>query len=205
MARSGRYKVKFRRRREGKTNYYKRAAYIMSRKPRLVVRFSNRYITAQVILATPIGDVTVAHASSRELPKFGWLGDLDNTPAAYLVGLLIGYRALAKGIKYAVLDIGLYTATPGGRAFALVKGAVDAGLEVPHSEDVLPSDERISGSHIAKYAEELKKANPDLYKLRFSKYISRGLEPENIVKHFEEVKGKIIDALSKLAAKQEAE
>ncbi|MFP3241374.1 MAG: 50S ribosomal protein L18 [Caldivirga sp.] len=198
MARSGRYKVKFRRRREGKTDYYKRRIMVMSGKPRLVVRFSNRYVTAQVVVSAPQGDFTVAQASSRELAKkFGWLGGTGNTSAAYLVGLLVGYKALAKGVKLAVLDIGLHRATAGGRLFAVVKGAVDAGLEVPHGEDVLPDDDRVSGEHIAQYASNLKQSNPDLYKARFSKYLAKGLEPENIVKHFEEVKAKIMGKYAK--------
>ena len=204
MARSGRDKVKFRRRREGKTNYYKRRIMVISGKPRLVVRFSNRYVVAQVVVSAPQGDFTVAEASSRELvKKFGWLGGSGNTPAAYLVGLLIGYRALSRGIKLAILDVGLHRVTKGGRLFAVVKGAVDAGLEVPHDEEVLPSEDRISGEHIAQYAANLKQSNPELYKVRFSKYLAKGLEPENISKHFEEVKSKIMEKYAKSEAKAE--
>lgn len=204
MARSGRYKVKFRRRREGKTNYYKRRIMVISGKPRLVVRFSNRYITAQVIVPAPQGDFTVVSASSRELvKKFGWLGGSGNTPAAYLVGLLVGYRALSKGIKYAILDAGLHRVTKGGRLFAVVKGAVDAGLEVPHDEDMVPSEDRLTGKHIAQYSLSLKQSNPELYKVRFSMYLAKGLEPENISKHFEEVKSKIIKMYSKSEVKAE--
>ncbi|ABW00864.1 50S ribosomal protein L18 [Caldivirga maquilingensis] len=204
MASSGRYKVKFRRRREGKTDYYKRRIMVISGKPRLVVRFSNRYVLAQVIVSAPQGDFTVAEASSRELvKKFGWLGGTGNTPAAYLVGLLIGYRALSKGIKLAVLDVGLHRVTKGGRLFAVVKGAVDAGLEVPHDEEVQPSEDRLNGEHIAQYAADLKQSNPELYKIRFSKYLARGLEPENISKHIEEVKSKIMEKYAKSEAKAE--
>jgi len=32
--------------------------------------------------------------------------------------------------------------------YAALKGMADAGLEVPHDEDILPSDERINGEHI---------------------------------------------------------
>lgn len=204
MARSGRYKVKFRRRREGKTNYYKRRIMIISGKPRLVVRFSNRYITAQVITATPIGDVTLVHVSSRDLvKKYGWLGGTADTPAAYLVGLIAGYKALMRGVKLAILDVGLHRPTPGGRLFAVVKGAVDAGLEVPHSDDVVPDDERVSGKHIADYASQLKQRDPNLYNARFSQYLKRGLTPEDLPKHFEEVKAKIVEKYSKLVKKPE--
>ena len=51
----------------------------------------------------------------------------------------------------AVLDIGLNRATQGARVFAALKGAVDAGLDIPYGEEILPSDERIKGAHIAAY------------------------------------------------------
>jgi large subunit ribosomal protein L18 len=49
------------------------------------------------------------------------------------------------------MDIGLARATPGARVFAVLKGAVDAGLDVPHNEEILPGEERIKGVHIAAY------------------------------------------------------
>jgi large subunit ribosomal protein L18 len=50
-----------------------------------------------------------------------------------------------------VLDIGLARATPGARVFAALKGAVEAGLEIPHGEEILPDDARTRGAHIAAY------------------------------------------------------
>ena len=32
--------------------------------------------------------------------------------------------------------------------FAALRGMVEAGLNVPHSDEILPSDERITGAHI---------------------------------------------------------
>lgn len=74
----------------------------------------------------------------------------------------------------------------------MLKGALDAGLEMPHEEEVLPDEERVSGSHVAEYARELKSNNEEEYKRRFSRYLARGLAPEDLPKHFEEVKNKII-------------
>jgi len=194
MAHGPRYKVPRRRRREGKTNYYKRYVMVLSGKPRFVVRKTNQYIWAQVIIAKPQGDVTVAAAHSRELVKrYGWLGGTKNTPAAYLTGLLAGLRALREGITYAVLDIGLHRPVRGARVFAALKGALDAGLEIPYSEEVLPDEYRIRGEHIAKYAAMLAQQNPELYERRFSLYLARGLKPEDLPKHFEEVKNKILE------------
>ena len=57
---------------------------------------------------------------TRVLSKFGWKGDENNTSAAYLLGLIVGYKARAKGIKEAILDIGLHRPTPGARVFAVM-------------------------------------------------------------------------------------
>jgi large subunit ribosomal protein L18 len=32
--------------------------------------------------------------------------------------------------------------------FAALKGMVDAGLEIPHGDQVLPDEDRINGAHI---------------------------------------------------------
>ncbi|MEM4369715.1 MAG: 50S ribosomal protein L18, partial [Desulfurococcaceae archaeon] len=146
MARGPKYKVPRRRRREGKTNYYKRYVMVMSGHPRFVVRKTNKYIWVQIIVAKPEGDHTIAAAHSRELvTKFSWKGGTSSTPAAYLTGLLAALRALQKGIEYAVPDIGLHRAIKGSIVFAAIKAANDAGLKVPVSEEVLPSEDRIRG------------------------------------------------------------
>lgn len=150
------YKMPFKRRRLGKTDYKKRLKLLLSKKPRLVVRRSLKYITAQIIEFSPKGDKTLVSATSKELKKFGWEFACDNLPAAYLTGLLIGKKALEKGIKEAILDSGLYASTKGNRIFAVVKGARDAGLDVPVGEEVLPDEERIKGLHIARYLEKFK-------------------------------------------------
>jgi large subunit ribosomal protein L18 len=197
MARTGRYKVPLRRRRLGVTNYRKRRKLVVSRLPRLVVRKTNRHIIAQIVVAKPRGDETLVGLDTRYLAKFGWKGDENNTAAAYLLGLALGYKALAKGVEKATLDIGLHRPTPQSRVFAVLKGALDAGLEVPHDEDILPEGDRISGAHVAEYAKRLRSENEEEYKRRFSRYLQRGLAPEDLPKHFDEVKNKIVNQLSK--------
>jgi large subunit ribosomal protein L18 len=195
MARGPRYKVPRRRRREGKTNYYKRYKMILSGHPRFVVRKTLKHIIVQVVKADPRGDITIAAAHSRELYKrFGWLGGLGNTPAAYLTGLLAALRALEKGIKYAVPDIGLHAPRRGAKVFAAIKAANDVGLKVPMSDEVAPSEERIRGEHIASWAKILKETNPDAYQRYFSQYIARGFDPEQLPTHFEEVKNRILES-----------
>ncbi|WP_338601073.1 50S ribosomal protein L18 [Sulfolobus tengchongensis] len=191
MANGPNYKVKFRRRREGKTNYYRRYAYVVSKQIRFVVRITNKYVIVQVVKIDPKGDITLAAAHSIELvKKFGWKGDTNNTPAAYLTGYLAALRAMKKNINKCVADIGLHVPSKGARIFYAIKGAIDAGLKIPIGE-VGIQDSRIKGEHIAKYAEKLKNENPDLYNKLFSKYLERGLNPENLPSHFDEVLNKI--------------
>ncbi len=194
MARGPRYRVPFRRRREGKTNYHKRLKLLKSKKPRLVVRKSLNHHIAQIIVYDPKGDRTVVSAHTRELIRdFGWKGHCGNTPSAYLLGLLIGYKAKQAGVEEAILDIGLHPPTRGSSVFAVLKGAVDAGLNVPHSEEIFPEDYRIRGEHVANYAKALKEEDEALYRRQFGGYLAKGLEPEKLPEHFEEVKAKIIE------------
>lgn len=192
-ASKSRYKVRFRRRRQGKTDFYQRKAFIVSRKKRLVVRRSNKHIRAQIIEAHMNGDSVLVAADSGELARFGWKANCSNTPAAYLVGLLLGGKALNNGVKEAVLDIGLYQPSRGARVFAVLNGALDAGLQVPYNEIVLPKGERLAGEHIALHYDRLNLEEIDLKKHEFSKYASLNISSKNIVKHFEEVKNKIIN------------
>ena len=193
MARGPKYKVPRKRRREGKTNYYKRYRMIKSGKRiRAVIRKTNKYIIVQIIEFAPQGDITHVGVNSKTLFKLGWKGDPNNTPAAYLTGLIAGLKAKKLGITYAVPDIGLHRPVKGSRIFAAIKGLRDAGIEVPASEEVLPSEERIRGDHIAKYASMLYEKDPTLFNSRFSNVLARGLDPRDLPKHFEEVKRKII-------------
>jgi len=148
MAQGPTYRVKFRRRREGKTNYYRRRSLLQSRRPRLVVRKTNTNTLVQIINANVVGDMTVASAIASELSGHGWKAGTSNLPAAYLTGFLAGLRAKSRGVKGAILDVGLNPPIKGSRIYAALKGVVDAGIEVPHSPEILPSDDRISGKHI---------------------------------------------------------
>jgi large subunit ribosomal protein L18 len=192
MAHSAKYRVPFRRRREGKTNYRLRLKLLLSRKPRLVARKSLNNMVAQLVAYDEKGDKVLVSAHSRELVKMGYKGHCGNIPAAYLTGLLLGKKALKEGYDEAVLDIGLNAATKGAAVLAILKGAVDAGMDIPHSEDILPEEERINGSHVKEYAELLKEEDEEKYKKQFSKYLENGLNPEDLPEHFEEIKEKVL-------------
>jgi len=95
------YQVKFRRRREGRTDYRQRHKLItqdknkyQSPKYRLVVRFTNRYVICQIIYAEITGDKVLCSASSKELIKHGLTIGLKNYAAAYSTGLLLARRLL---------------------------------------------------------------------------------------------------------------
>ncbi|MBW2979100.1 50S ribosomal protein L18 [Candidatus Woesearchaeota archaeon] len=183
------FTVQFRRKREDKTNYRKRIELLKSGKPRLVVRPFLKNIIAQIIEFDKVGDRTLVSATGYELEKFGWHFSKGNIPAAYLTGLLVGKKGLKKGIKEAVLDIDGKTPLKGTRVFACLKGAVDAGLVVPHSEDVFPSEERLRGEHIKGYF-ELGKWNSES---QFAEMKKKGVDLGKITDVFEEVRKKIME------------
>jgi large subunit ribosomal protein L18 len=193
MAKDSRYCVQLRRRKEGKTDYKARKALVISGKPRLVVRNTLKNVIAQIIVAKPHGDEVLVSAHSRELKKYEWKAHVGNLSSAYLTGLLCGLKAKAQGVKEVILDIGLHSPSKGARVFAMLKGVLDAGVHVPHSEEKLPDEKRIEGEHIAQYAESLA-SNPEEYQSKFSKYLEQKLPPEDLPKHFAKVKTEILAA-----------
>jgi large subunit ribosomal protein L5e len=98
-----RFQVKFRRRREGKTDYRQRKRLCaqdknkyQSPKYRLVVRFTNRKVICQIAYSLVDGDRILASAESSELPRYGLKVGLKNYAAAYCTGLLVARRLLQK-------------------------------------------------------------------------------------------------------------
>ncbi|MFX0152635.1 MAG: 50S ribosomal protein L18, partial [Candidatus Hodarchaeota archaeon] len=99
MAKNARYRVPFRRRREGKTNYHLRRKLVQSNKIRTVVRLTNSHVIVQFVEARLLGDNTLSAAHSRELKNYNWNGATSNLPSAYLVGFLAGLKAKKAGIS----------------------------------------------------------------------------------------------------------
>jgi large subunit ribosomal protein L18 len=123
----------------------------------------------QFIKYEPKGDKTLLTVSSILLSKnYGWKYGCKSTPAAYLTGLLAGKLAQKANIAKANADIGLRTITRGSTIFAAVKGASDAGVKIKFNPEIMPSEDRISGKHIAAHFKN------------------------NITKDFEAVKAKIL-------------
>ncbi|CAD6227595.1 GSCOCG00001273001-RA-CDS [Cotesia congregata] len=222
-----RFQVKFKRRREGKTDYYARKRLTIQDKNkyntpkyRLIVRFSNKNITCQVAYSRIEGDRIVCAAYSHELPKYGVKVGLTNYAAAYCTGLLLARRLLKQlgldklytgisevtGDEYNVeeldngpgafrcyLDTGLMRTTTGARVFGAMKGAVDGGLNIPHSTKRFPGYDNESKSfnadvhrqhifaqHIANYMKQLEEEDEEAYKRQFSQYIKNGIAADAI-------------------------
>ncbi|MCI4353168.1 MAG: 50S ribosomal protein L18 [Thermoplasmata archaeon] len=151
MSDSPRYRVPFRRRREGKTDYRTRLRLLRGDRPRAVVRVTNRRVLVSLTAYDPHGDRVLASAESPELTSVGFPEpNLRTTPAAYLTGYLAGVRAKAAGTSSAVLDVGIRHPAPGGRLMGALKGLLDAGLDIPHGDEGLPSADRLNGQHLPK-------------------------------------------------------
>lgn len=195
MANGPSYRVKFRRRRLGRTNYYRRVGLISSGIARLVIRRSNRYVLVQLITSDQARDRIVASASSRELKLVGYPTGLSSAPACYLTGHLIGLRALQKGVKEAIADLGEIPKLIRTDVYAVVKGCIDAGVSVRHGEGVFPADERLNGEHIAAYAKSLKEGAPDRYAKLFSNYLKAGISPESLPSLVASVRKELIKLL----------
>ncbi len=189
---SNHYVHVFRRRREGKTDYRKRKGIILGKTPFVSVHISGKYIYSQILKPTPIGDLTVASASSRDLvKKFGWKGSTKNLPGAYLTGYYLGHLAGEHDLKQAIVYSGVGRFVHGSRVASLISGARDAGLEIQVNEESLPNDKRISGKHIADYSLKLEKEDKEKRDQIFSKVLSSGFNPSEYPAHFETVKAKI--------------
>jgi len=248
-----RFQVKFKRRREGRTDYYARKRLIVQDKNkyntpkyRLIVRFTNKDIICQIAYARLEGDVIVCAAYSHELPRYGLKVGLTNYSAAYCTGLLLARRLLKKfGLDsiyegntdvngeyycveevdgqskpfHAVLDIGLYRTTTGARVFGALKGAVDGGLDIPHSEKRFPGWDteskelkadvhrrHILGLHVGEYMRSLLEEDEAAFKRQFSRFIREGISADSIEALYKKVHSAIRsspEAAKKAAAKKD--
>jgi len=238
-----RFQVKYRRRREGKTDYRARRKMVRqdknkynNRKYRLVVRFTGRRCICQIMYATIRGDMIVEQATSTELTKFGVPVGHKNYAAAYCTGLLIARRMLKKfgldgafkgketldGEDYhveeeeneqrplkVILDVGLQTTCVGHRMWGALKGAVDGGLHIPHSNKLFPGfkpaedkgaeaeydaeahKEKIFGTHVKEYMEMMQEEDPTKYEAHFAKFIENSIDADKMEDMYTEAHDKI--------------
>jgi len=222
-----RFQVKFKRRREGKTDYYARKRLVIQAKNkyntpkyRMIVRITNKDVICQIAYARLEGDVIICAAYASELPRYGVKLGLTNYAASYCTGLLLARRLLQKfkldsiykgleeatGEDYEVedidekpgafrcyLDVGLARTSTGARVFGAMKGAVDGGLNIPHSNRRFPGydaeskdfnadihRQHIYGLHVAEYMRSLLDNDEEAYKKQFSRYIKEGISADDI-------------------------
>lgn len=174
--------------RQRKTNYRKRSGILIGRRPFIITKISGQNISAQSLKPTLTGDIVIASAHSRELIRHGWKGSMNSMPACYLTGLLLGKKTIEKGATNAILYTGNNPFTT--KVAACLKGIVDSGIKIPVSKESFPSDDRVSGEHIANYAKLLKDSG-EKYNSRFSALLKQGLRPEDYPVHFEEIRMRI--------------
>ena len=151
MAQGKRQRRRYKRRSTGQTDYHRRLKLLRGGTPRAVVRITNTQIICQLVSYQSEGDQVISAADGKSLrSKYAWpsKASTKSVPAAYCTGYALAKQVQKSGHDEAVLDIGLAASTPGNRVFAALKGMVDGGLWVPHSEDIFPSAERIAGAHI---------------------------------------------------------
>lgn len=99
-----------------------------------------------------------------------------------------------------VMDTGLKRTSTGSKVFAVMKGALDGGLEIPHSDrryvgydeeakelDTETLKKYIMGGHVAEYMEQMQEENPEKYKAHFSQYLKAGLNADNLEETFAKV------------------
>jgi len=174
-----------RRRRKGLTDYRLRRRFLLSKKPRLVCRGSDRYVSAAIVEAREGGDLTIASANSKEFRKLGWRFGLNNVPVAYLLGSLLARRVAKLDLTEVILDIGLSTPTRGNKLFAVAKGCLDSGLKILFDESVAPSEDRLRGEHLVKFAE----AGPG--GLTFSSIKEQGADIRSLPNEFDSLLARI--------------
>ena len=127
---SKRVNIAYKRKRKGKTDYRKRLQLLLSEQPRIVIRKSSKLMSVQLISYEQKGDRTIVGVSSKQLDKYQWKYGKNNIPACYLLGLLFGKKMIQAGHKEGVIDIGLYRSTKGSRLYAVMKGLIDAGVNI---------------------------------------------------------------------------
>lgn len=93
-------------------------------RPRLSVYRSNRYLYAQLI--DDMKGVTLISASSAAAAKAA--GTTTKTASSYLLGEMLGKKAVAKGITTAVFDRSSYKFH--GRVKSFVDGTKKGGLTI---------------------------------------------------------------------------
>ena len=182
-----------RRRRESKTDYGARKKLILSGHPILVTRRTASYIYVSISLPSEKGDLTLASANSKELAQAFDLVGRKNLPAAYLTGLLAGTRAQERGLTRAVVYLGPAWSSNASIPFAAAQGAADAGLQVPLGDEAKVDEDRLRGQHIANFCKKLKETDEEMFRSRFSRYATLGVDPNTLPETIHAIKLRVLE------------
>lgn len=171
------------------------------------MRITNTDVICQIVYSKIQGDLVLGAAYSHELPRYGVKHGLTNFAAAYCTGLLCARRVLQRlnlgEVEFddengprafkACLDVGLQRTSTGAKIFAALKGAVDGGLNIPHSEKRFPgynkeSDsvdgevlrKHIFGGHVADYMRQLQEDDEQRYSRQFARYVADDISADDI-------------------------
>jgi large subunit ribosomal protein L18 len=141
-----------RRRKENKTDYQKRIKLLKGGSPRIVFRKTNKYILGQYIVSKEAQDEIKKTVCSVKLLNYGWpkerAGSLKSITAAYFTGFLLGKEIIKEKMKKPILDFGMHIVLHKSKAYAFMKGLLDAGIDIKHKKETLPEEERIQGKHL---------------------------------------------------------
>jgi len=145
-------KIDKRRRRESKTDYAKRLKLLKGEVPRVIFRRTNRYIIGQYITSVEAQDKVKIGVISKDLKGYGWPkefeGSLKSLSASYLTGFLLGKEITEKKLETPIVDFGMIRVISKNKAFAFLKGLVDAGVEINCPEESFPDEDRLTGKHM---------------------------------------------------------
>merc|ERR1719145_31315 len=108
-----------------------------------------------------------------------------------------------------ILDVGLQTTAMGHRMWGALKGAVDGGLHVPHTNKKFPGfkpaeekgqdpeydaeahKEKIFGAHVKEYMEMLEEEDPTKYEAHFAKFIAEDINGDKLEEMYSDAHEKI--------------
>ncbi|KAL8126533.1 hypothetical protein AgCh_013709 [Apium graveolens] len=173
--------VKFRRRKEGKTEYRVRIWLINQDKNtcntpkyRFVVRFTYKDIIAQIIFVTIIGDMILATAYSHELPRYGL--DMKSMKKMLRQPERITSLTLLKAedlLELSLMLDGALDNRPNKKQFSgFLKDSKQLDVEV--------HNKYIYGGHVSAYMRTLLEDEPEKYQTHFSLYAKKGIDADNI-------------------------
>ncbi|KAF9596271.1 hypothetical protein IFM89_008506 [Coptis chinensis] len=161
-------------------------------KYRFVVRFTNKDIITRLYLLVLLGDMILTSAYAHEPPDMGLMleGNVEATGEDFSIELTDSRRPFR-----ALLDVGLIRTTTGA-----LKGALDGGLDIPHSDkrfagfkkenkqfDAGVHRKYVYGGHVAAYMMTLIEDEPEKYQTHFSEYIKKGIEADGIEELYRKV------------------